>query len=64
MPQRWILACVAEIPEVIANSVLIQVHVPVIVDARVARWRLQFVRRLFLASTVSIGVPRKPWPHA
>ena len=49
MPQRWVLACVAEVPEVIANSILIQVQVPVLVDARVASGRLQ------LASTVSIG---------
>ena len=62
-PQRWVLARVAEIPEVIANSILIQVHVPVLVYARVARWRLQ------LAATVSIGeaskapapLSRGPW---
>ena len=39
-PQRWVLACVAEIPEIVTNSILIQVHVPVLVYARVARWRL------------------------
>ena len=64
MPHRWVLARVAETPEVIANSVLIQIHVPVLVDACVARWRLQLAGRLALASTVSIGIPRKPRPHA
>ena len=37
MPQRWVLACVAEIPEAIANSILIQIHVQVLVYACVAR---------------------------
>ena len=48
MPQRWVLACVAEIPEVVTNPILIQVHVPVLVYIRVARWRLQLARRLAL----------------
>ena len=50
MPQRWVLACVAEIPEVVTNSILIQVHVPVLVDACVARGRLQFACRLAFAA--------------
>ena len=59
MPQRWVLACVAEVPEVIANSVLFKVHVPVLVDACVACGRVQ------LASTVSIGDASKaPAPHS
>ena len=59
MPQPWILACVAEVPEVIANSVFIQVHVPVLVYARVACGRVQ------LASTASIGdASKSPAPHS
>ena len=62
MPQRWVLACVAEIPKVIANSVLIQVRVPVLVDARVAGGRLQLTGRLALASSApglsgGLGIP-------
>ena len=65
MPQRWVLPCVAEIPEVVINSVLVQVHVPVLVDASVARWRLQLAGRLALASTVSIGdSPKAPAPRS
>ena len=58
-PQRWVLARVAEIPEAIANSILIQVHVPVLVYARVACGRVQ------LASTVSIeDASKSPAPHS
>ena len=65
MPQRWVLACVAEFPEVVANSILIQVHVPILVYARVARWRVQFARRPAFASTVSIGdSPKAPAPQS
>ena len=65
MLQRWVLPCVAEIPEVVINSILIQAHVPVLVDACVARWRLQLAGRLVLASTVSIGdSPKAPAPRS
>ena len=65
MPQRWVLPCVAEIPEVVINSVLVQVHVPVLVNARVTCGRLQFARRLALVSTVSIGdSPKAPAPRS
>ena len=37
MPKPWVLACVAEIPEVVANSIVVQIQVPVLVDTRVAR---------------------------
>ena len=62
MPQRWVLACVAEIPEVVTNSIVIQVQVPVRVDARVARWRLQLARRpAFAAGALGLagglGIP-------
>ena len=58
-PQRWVLAWVAEVPEAIAKSVLIQVHVPVLVYARVACGRVQ------LASTVSIeDASKSPAPHS
>ena len=62
MPKRWVLACVAEIPEVVTNSILIQVHVPVLVDASVARWRLQFAcRPAFAAGALGLagglGIP-------
>ena len=63
MPKPWVLACVAEIPEVVTNSILVQIQVPVLVDTRVARWRLQLAGRLSLASTVSIGDARKPRSH-
>ena len=55
MPQRWVLAWVAEVPEVIANSILFKVCVQVLVDACVARCRLRLARRLTLASNVLIG---------
>ena len=64
MPQRWVLPCVAEIPKVVINSILIQVHVPVLVYARVARWRLQLAGRLAFASTVSIGDSPKAPVHS
>ena len=64
MPQRWVLAWVAEVPEVIANSILFKVRVQVLVDACVARWRLRLARRLALASTVSIwDAPKAPAPR-
>ena len=65
MPLRWILAFVADIPEAIANSILFKVHVPVLVDARVACGRLQLAGRLALDSTVSIGdAPKAPAPRS
>ena len=62
MPKRWVLACVAEIPEVVTNSIIIQVNVPVLVDASVARWRLQLAGRLALAAGAlglagGLGIP-------
>ena len=64
MPQRWVLAWVAEVPEVIANSILFKVRVQVLVDACVARWRLRLAGRLALASTVSIrDAPKAPAPR-
>ena len=64
MLQRWVLPCVAETPEVVTNSVLVQVNVPVLVYARVARWRLQLAGRLAFASTVSIGDSPKAPVHS
>ena len=62
MPQRWVLVRRAEVPEVVINSVLVQVHVPVLVDARVARWRLRLSGRLALAAGAlglagGLGIP-------